>query len=264
MSELENTQQNIEKKGGSGIIGRVLPGAVRLWLRSQLKSVEKLDIRLEGGDREIISGRLPGVTIGAKNAVYKGIHLGSVGLSAEDIRVNIGQVVRGKPLRLLKGFPITGEVALSARDLNDSMGSSLLKQGVTDFWRGLVRSPGLADEVQNLYGALPLEPDVELQDVAVALGDEHLGLSFYPRSQTRTAEVPIVLCAKLAVASGHLLQVSSARWLPALSELDNPYKGETIQSLEGFEWDLGEDTQISELSIEPEQLVCIGKIQVRP
>lgn len=265
MSDREESQnENLERKGRSRIIGRVLPGAVRLWLRSQLENVEQLDIRLDGSDREIVSGRLLGVTVGADSVVYRGIHIGSVDLSAKDIRINIGQVVRGKPLRLLKAFPVLGEVLLSPQDLNNSMGSALLLDGVTDFWRGLARSPQLAEEIQSRYGSLPLDPDVVLHDVLVALGEACLGLSFYPSSQSERAAEPIVLSANLSIVSGHILRISSARWLSRLSDMSDLDKGTVVEALEGFEWDLGKDAQISQLILHPDRLLCAGQIQVRP
>ena len=111
---------------GSRIIGRILPAAVRLWLRSQVEQVEHLSVVLEGRDRDIISGYLPGVSVSAMRTIYRGIHIGELRLSAQDIRINVGQVVRGKPLRLMQIFPVIGEVALSAADLNASLGSALL------------------------------------------------------------------------------------------------------------------------------------------
>lgn len=265
MVESERARANAERgTSGSRIIGRVLPAAVRLWLRSQLENVGDLDIQLDGRDREIISGHLPKVAVTAKNAVYQGIHLGSVDLSAEDIRINIGQVVCGKPLQLLQTFPVLGKVALSTQDLSASMGSSLLLEGLTDFWRGLARSPQLAAEIRDRYGSQSIEPDVTLHNAAVALADQCIGMSFYPRSRGETLKTPVAIGAKLSVVSGHLLQISSARWLMQLSELGNPTQGTAIQSLEGFQWDLGEDTQISQLAIYPEQLQCAGQLQVNP
>ena len=261
MSKSENAESGAS---GSRIIGRVLPTAVRLWLRSQLEDVGDLNIQLDGRDREIISGRLPKVAVTAKKAVYQGIHLGAVNLSAEDIRINIGQVVRGKPLRLLQAFPVLGEVTLSARDLSASMESPLLLEGLTEFWRGLARSPQLAEEIRDRYGPLSLDPEVTLHNAAVALADQCLGMSFYPRSRSETMKTPVAIAANLSVVSGHLLQISAARWLTQLSELSDPAQGTVIQSLEGFQWDLGEDTQISQLAIYPKQLQCMGQLQVNP
>lgn len=265
MSEGRSAAPDEERKAkGSRIIGRVLPAAVRLWLRSQLEGAGDLDIQLDGRDREIISGRLPKVSVAAKNAVYKGIQLGTVELSAEDIRINIGEVIRGRPLRLLQAFPVLGEVALSAQDLSASMGSPLLLAGLTDFWRGLARSPQLSEEIQNRYGPLSLDPDVTLHEATVALADQCIGMSFYPRSRGETLKTPVAIGARLSIVSGNLLQILSARWLTQLSELDDPTQGTAIQALEGFQWDLGEDTQISQLAIYSEKLQCTGQLQVNP
>lgn len=262
-NEQSSPERNSEKRG-SRFISKVLPGAVRLWVRSQVSNVERLEVQLDGRDREIVSGRLPKVAVEAEKAVYQDIHLGSVTLSAEDIRINVGQVIRGKTLRLSKGFPVLGEIALSSKELEASMASPLLIEGVTSFWKGISRLPQLAEEIRNQYGSLPLASDVVLRDLSVALSDDCLGLSFYPQTQEEAAKVPIVLCAKLAVTSGRLLQVSSAKWLSQLSDLNDPERGVSIRSLDGFEWDLGEDTQISQLDITCDRLLCAGQVQVRP
>ncbi len=56
----------VEKEGQRGqIIGRVLPGAVRLWLQTQVDRVESLVVELEGRDRQLISGYIPGVVVSA-------------------------------------------------------------------------------------------------------------------------------------------------------------------------------------------------------
>ena len=264
MVDFDRSRQRPDREGGSRIIGRILPGAVKLWLRSQLEKADQLDIQLDGRDREILSGRIPKVAVTANGIVYQGIQLGSADLSAEDIRINIGQVMRGKPLKLLKGFPVLGEVALSAKDLNASMGSSLLLAGLTDFWRGVEKMPQFAEEIQGRYGTVAIAPDVVLNNVTVALAENCLGLSFYPSSQGEMAAVPVVLRASLSVVSGYILQVSSAKWLSQLSALSDPTKGTVIQSLEGFEWDLGKDTQLSQLSLHADRLLCSGQLQVRP
>lgn len=264
MSEFQDLQEDAKKGSGSRIIGRILPAAVRFWLRSQLESINQLDIQLEGRDRQIISGRLPKVTVIAENAVYKGIHLSSAQLSAEDIRVNIGQVVRGKPLRLLKAFPVLGEISLTAIDLNASLKSGLLREGLKEFWQSLVRAPALAKEIRARYGQLPLETGVMLQEPQVALSDRRVGLSFYPGTQSETASVPIILGLEITVVSGHLFRILSARWLSQLSEITDPSLGSVIPSLENFEWDLGADTQISQLVVQPEKLLCSGQLQVNP
>ncbi len=255
---------NGEATGGSRIIGRILPAAVRLWLRSQVEQVENLSLQIAGRDRDILTGYVPSIAISAQNAIYQGIHISQLQLSAKDIRINVGQVIRGKALRLLQIFPITGEVRLSAADLNASLSSALLTQGLKEFWQQLIQHPAFAQAVKDRYGPLPLHPDMRLQDAQLRIADQCLGLSFYPRSQGQTAEQPVVLGTDLAIVSGHLLQLTSPHWLENLASLGDLSQATPIDSLQGFQWDLGEDTQLTKLALQRDQLLCHAQVMVNP
>lgn len=252
------------KSGGGRVVGRLLPAAVKLWLRSQVQQIENLSIDLAGRDRQLISGYLPGVSVAAQQAIYQGIHITQVQLSAKDIRINIGQVIRGKPLRLLKAFPVQGETALSSEDLNASLASPLLAEGLTNFWRSLTQQPEVSQAVNNQYGLLPLADEAKLHQPQIRLGAGCLGLSFYPMTPAETGERPVILGVELSVVSGHILQLSSARWLSHLDELSQRDKGTPVDALEEFHWDLGRDVQLSLLKLQPSQLLCSGEIMVNP
>ncbi len=249
---------------GSRIIGRVLPAAVKLWLRSQVEQVDELSLALEGRDRDILSGYLPGVSVSAAQAVYRGIHIGQLQLSAQDIRVNIGQVLRGKPLRLLKVFPVLGEVSLTADGLNASLDSPLLDEGLRNFWRSLIQNPALAQTVQSRYGPLSIHQDMTLSSAKIRLGDQRLGLSFYPKVDDQQVDQPVMLGTGLSVISGNCLQLDSPHWLPSLASLNEMSECEPIDELQDFQWDLGSDTQLSDLVLQAEALLCKGQIIVNP
>jgi len=252
------------QSGGSRIIGRILPAAVRLWLRSQVEQVEQLSIDLIGRDRQILRGYLPSVAVAAQNAIYKGICVGQVQLSAEDIRVNIGQVVRGKPLKLMNGFPVMGEVAMSDADLNHSLQSALLQDGLNDFWRSLLQMPAFAEDVRRRYGAIAAEPKMTIHQPQIALSHDSLSLSFFPSVASTISETPIVLGTGLSMVDGQFLQLNHPRWLTSIEMLANEQEGDPISALNNFRWNLGKDTQLSRLSIEPSQLICCGQITVMP
>ena len=249
---------------GSRIIGRVLPAAVRLWLRSQVDQVEDLSLDLGGRDREIVSGYLPSVSISATGAIYKGIHIGQLALSAEDIRINIGQVLRGKSLRLMKAFPVVGEVSLTADNLNASLTSPLLSQGLNDFWRSLIKIPAFAQTIETRYGQLPTQENVTLRSPQMRLSNQRLGISFYPRVQDKTAEQRVVLGTGLSISEGNRLQLNDPRWLETLADLSDLSKGQPIDELQEFQWDLGSDTQLTQLVLQTGQLLCSGQIMVNP
>lgn len=264
MVGLGNCPLDSQKAGGSRIIGRILPAAVRLWLRSQVEKVESLAITLEGRDRQILSGYLPGVLVSAEQAIYQGIYINRLKLSAEDIRINIGQVIRGKPLRLLQVFPVIGEVVLTEDDLNASLASPLLGAGLKDFWRSLIQDPAFSQAVEERYGVLALHPEMVLHRAQIRLGDRVLALSFYPQVEAQTADVPLVLATGLSVSSGNLLQLASPRWLETLDALIESTQCSPIEPLQGFQWDLGKDTQLTQLVLTPETLLCDGQIMVNP
>jgi hypothetical protein len=137
----------------SKLISKVLSPAVRLWLRSQVESVEELDLRIEGGDRQILSGCIPKVAIAARRAVYRGLHLSQVDLTGEMIQINLGQVLKGKALKLLDAVPIYGDLAWAEADLNASLQAPLLKNALAEFVLPWLRSvsPLLPNDWAKLF-----------------------------------------------------------------------------------------------------------------
>ena len=81
----------------SNLISKILSPALRLWLRSQVEQAEELEIQIQGQDRQILRGYVPEVSLQTRRAIYQGLRLGQVLLQGENIHINIGQVVKGKP-----------------------------------------------------------------------------------------------------------------------------------------------------------------------
>ncbi|EDX85266.1 hypothetical protein S7335_2965 [Synechococcus sp. PCC 7335] len=229
-----------------------------------MEQVDSLMIDLEGRDRQLISGYIPGVSVFAKQVVYKGLQLSKVQLAAKEIRINLGQVVRGKPLRLMKQFPVEGQVCLSAADVAASASSPLLAAGLADFWRSLIQLPEFAKAVEKRYGMRSLQPDTELYTPRIELGNGCLALSFYPYSQGQIDKQPIILGVELSVVSSHFLQLASPHWLSDTAMLSDITQGEPVSALSDFCWNLGEDTQLTQLDLQTTQLVCEGQLTIRP
>jgi len=252
-----------EKRGR--IVGRVLPAAIRLWLRSQAEQIESLTIDLSGRDRDLLSGYVPGISLKAQQAIYQGIHIGRLELAAEDIRINIGQVVRGKPLRLMKAFPVCGEVALTEADLNASLTSPLLAQGLSEFWRSLLKTPSVVTSVEARYGSLPMHAEITVSEASARLKGNRLGLSFYPQApDCKRAKQPVILATGLTAAGGNCLQLLSPQWIENLADVDDVTKGEPVEALQDFQWNLGSDTAIELLLVQSEHLIFAGQIMVNP
>ncbi|MDJ0704187.1 MAG: DUF2993 domain-containing protein [Leptolyngbyaceae cyanobacterium MO_188.B28] len=250
------------RSGGSRIISRVLPPAVRLWLHSQVEQVENLDFRIEGSDRQILSGYIPKVFIAAYRTVYQGLYLTQAQLNAADIRFNLGQVLRGKPLRLLESIPVMGEILLEEADLNESLQSPLLVDGLNQFVATLLQSDGVSDSLSQLMGALINGESPAFQDAKVLVKVDQLTLSLSPVANPETASnnMPIVIRTNLQIRDGRILILKEPYWLPRL----RARQGFPLDELDGFELDLGPEVDIQELRLEAGQITCCGRINVIP
>ena len=122
----------MHKKNKFRLITNVLTQAIKLWLRTQVSHIEQLQLDIQAGDRQLISGCIPSVSIVAKSAVYQGLHLSKVDLVAKNIRINIGSVLKGQQLRLLEKVPVFGEFSQLEEDLSASLSSTLLSTALND------------------------------------------------------------------------------------------------------------------------------------
>ena len=242
----------------SRLISMVLSPAVGLWLRSQLEHVEDLQLSIEAGDRQLLSGCISRVVVSARNAVYRGLHLSQVSLVGEQIRTNLAQVVRGKPLRLLKAFPIAGNVLLYEADLNTSLQAPLLAQGVIEFLLTLLRADGESDgENDELARRTPQE--IRLQDPKVILGDGLVTLSA-TLATVSGQPTSVVIRTGLRLSNGNQLHLDRPHLLPHA----NARQGFPLRDLDGFAFDLGSEVALQTLSLQVGQISCQGQIMVTP
>ncbi|MEG4130706.1 DUF2993 domain-containing protein [Microcoleus sp. Pol11C1] len=227
---------------GSRIASAVLSPAVQLWLRSQVQQVDELKVKIEGSDRQIFSGAIPKVTAAARGAVYKGLHLTEVAIEGCGIRINLGQALKGQPLRLLESVPVAGVLRLSQADLNASLKAPLLADALNEF----------------LLPMLPLtdrEKSLKLQNSQIIIEAGLLTLSAtILRAGGR--QIPLVLRTGLRIASGRELMFES----PEI-EMDGELKSSDFN---GFKIDFGPEVEIEELILSPGEIVCRGGIRVLP
>ncbi|NEP18065.1 MAG: DUF2993 domain-containing protein [Leptolyngbya sp. SIO4C1] len=254
-SQLPDSPQRPSARG-SRLIGRVLPMAVRLWLQTQVDQIEGLTFAIDGTDRQLLSGHIPAVSVAAQQAVYRGIYLSQVALAADEVRINLGQVIRGKPLRLLQAFPVAGEVWLTEQDLNKSLQSALLSEGIAAFWQALLTMPTVSQELAECYGrAADRLPAARSQ---VTIGQGRLTLSL--QSAAAVDDYIAVLQAAVETQAERCLVLRQPQWL------SHPQAGSGCpsQALEGFQWDLGSQTRLHRLSVEAGGLRCQGEVMVNP
>lgn len=241
---------------GSRLLSRVLPVAVKLWLQTQLDDIGDLTFEIQATDRQVLSGNIPGISLSAQQAVYQGVCITDVTVQASTIAINIGQVIRGKPLRLKQAFPIEGYVAFDGASLAVSSTNSVLADGLLDFWQTLLAKEQVATEVERHYGrelAALQDPQLSQYQSRLEILGPDIGLHLVRQQQSE-----IILKSRLRVEQGHVLQLTNARWcLPSGDQIHS-------EALNDFCWDLGEQVDVSQLSITNGQLTCHCKIMIQP
>lgn len=255
VGEADEVKAVDEAPKGGKLIRSVLAPALRLWLRSQVESVEHLSVEIEGGDRQIVSGKIPALSVVASQAVYKGLHLGEISLEGRNIRMNLGQAVRGKPLRLMEPIKVTADLMLQAQDLNVSLGSALL---------GPALKPWLAEFALLLgedTGSEHGQPSGRIEDPQVVFGQDVL------RMDARWVEVgeaeasqPLAMQLRLEIVEGNVLLVKNLRWLsPPPASLRSE-----LETLEIPPFKLGSDVAFESFAINPDGIACRGLIMINP
>lgn len=250
LDEVDPRSQPGDEGKRSRLISRVLAPAVRLWLRSQLEHVEDLQIQIEAGDRQILSGAVSRVSASASKAIYQGLHLSQIQVVGEQIKTNLGQVVRGKPFRLLAPFPVVGNLVLSEADLNASLRAPLLAQAVIEFLMSLLQLE------MNTHSA-NIDQTIKLHDSRAYLEDGVL--TFTGILKTPTLEQSIALRTGLTIKNGNILKLEGFQHQDSLEKLA-PH-GTTKAS---FTFPLGSDVSLETLSVQQGQLLCRGRITVMP
>jgi LmeA-like phospholipid-binding len=222
------------------IVTNVLTTALKLWLRSQVSQIQELELEIQASDRQILSGCVPSVSIFASHAVYQGIHLTKIQLLAENIRINIGSVLKGKPLKLLETVPVAGELMLEEKDLNASLSSALLSTALNDVLVKLV-----PEHSQN-------SKSTSWQKIT--LDNNQLVLSGTLTTENDLTSLEMGL--SLELLTGQQLQLSQI--------LIKQNQKALLENNHGHSIDLGSDVDIQELTLIPGKLECRGRINVNP
>jgi hypothetical protein len=223
-----------------GIISSVLSPACRIWLRSQVSQVDHLHVDIAGGSRQILGGTIPQVAVVATGAIYQGLSLGSIDLIADNIRINLPQVMRGQPLRLLEPIGVTAEAKFTEADLQASLASPLLSQALTDLLTQVLATPLQADRQMSWHRIEMIPHQLILHGNLLA----------------NQQPVPIKIAMGIDIRDGHILDLDP---ISITCPIDLP--GSDITS---HQIDLGTEVNITQLLVTTGELICQGQIQVNP
>lgn len=238
----------ITPEKSSGLISKILSPALRLWLRSQVEQIEDLQLQIDGRDRQILSGHVPGVFLKSRRAIYRGLHLGDVKLAGQNIRINIGQIIKGKPLQLLEPIQLGGEIRLEQADLQSSLSSEILVGAFRELLIALLDLQGVA------------APEQQLAPFAIAWENIVLDSNHFTLTGTLTPkegnQTPLKIHAALELLSPQCLQLT-----PVILDI---LPGLTSDNLSAFAVNLGKDVELEALVVEAGHLFCQGRLLVRP
>jgi LmeA-like phospholipid-binding len=224
------------------VIGKLLSGALKLYLRSQVEGVEDLQVKIVGKSKQILQGYIPQVWLSCDRAIYQGLHFSQVQLKGTDIAVNLPEVIKHKPLKLLEAVFVEIQLRLNATDLQASLNSVWLQSGLSDLWQMILNIQN-NDEFQELTNL-----KVEWQTIAIANSQLNFtGIYQDASGETKT----IALSTGIDLANAHTLCLS------LLNIIGDLPSGSLERKLE---IDLGTDVALRELTIESEQILCRGKI----
>lgn len=228
------------KKNKFRLVTNVLTSAIKLWLRTQVSHIEKLQLDIQAGDRQLISGNIPSVSVVAKSAVYQGLHLSFVDLVAKNIRINIGSVLKGQQLRLLEKVPVFGEFSQLEEDLSASLSSTLLSTALNDVL------------VKLLPEHSPNSKSISWQKVTIK--DSQLVICAIIDAENNPQ--PLDISIGLNLLSPHELCIAPISVTSNTKTL--------LESVDGEYFDLGTDVEIQELQLIPGKIIFQGRINVNP
>lgn len=234
------------------LVSKALSSAVRLWLRSQVESVESLDFQIEGGDRQILAGCIPKVAIATRKAVYKGLHLSQIDLTGETIRINLGQILKGKPLKLLNVVPIYGSLLWDEVDLNASFKSPLLENALAEFFLNWLKE--FAHQLPEDL-AQAMKSPLALRDAQAVIEHNHIMLKLDWRS---TPSISTTLRTGLSLVFGNRLKLEQPHLLACVDQKIS------LTHLQDYEVELGNDVELQEFRLEPGKIWVQGQINVLP
>jgi LmeA-like phospholipid-binding len=114
----------------SSIVSSVLCPLIKLWLRSQVEAVENLEVKIQGANRQILQGQVPQAEVCGQGIVYQGLSLSNIDLVASGINLNIPQILKGQPLKLLEPIKVQLNLILEPPDLDRCLSSSLVTEAL--------------------------------------------------------------------------------------------------------------------------------------
>ncbi|MBD2137420.1 DUF2993 domain-containing protein [Anabaena sp. FACHB-1237] len=227
------------------IITKILTSAIKFWLKTQLSQASNLQLEIQASDRQLLSGSIPQVFIAANNAVYQGLHITQLQVSAENIKVNISSVLKGKPLQLLEIVPVVANLIVDQQALNYSLSSQFLVTALNELLNTLL-------------------PENSHNSKSVVWEKIHLDnnrLLVYAILTSNTTNTSLTIDCGIQLFNGQTLQLTPIK----IREIDNQNQENILIDQDSPHIiHLGTDVDITEITINSQHIVCHTSININP
>lgn len=234
------------------VVTSLLQRAATLFVRSQLTAVQTLEVDLGGGDRQLLAGSIPRITLAAQGAVYQGLHLSNIQVEGQDIQINLGQVLRGKSLQLMHELQLKAALALNETDLNASFDSPLFDDLLCRLFQAIASYLDVPSSLETLSRH-------DIQSVEASLFEDGLRLRLLFANPDLEGHC-LTARARLVSKNPRILTFRDVRIEFGL-EVESPTSEATIPYVP---LPLGSDVEIHDLKLTEGALHCQGTIRVRP
>jgi hypothetical protein len=253
--------------GKKGMVGKAVAVAVKMWLRSQLEGHQNLQLEIQATNRQLLTGTIPQVNVSGEELVYRGLYLTQIQLQANQIKANLGQVMRGKSFQLQQNIRVAANVILQQDDLSASASAPLLSRALGQLLLLLLKSsPGFVELLADLVQAadpsltnvdLTLLKACQIHNPQIRLGDQRVSLSL-PLRTPQNVTLPLALRFGVELPNPQSMRLRHVEWLTSLEA----NRGRPIAELDGLTADLG-DLSIQSLLLHPEALKATCEFTVR-
>ncbi|MDR9404120.1 MAG: DUF2993 domain-containing protein [Halothece sp. Uz-M2-17] len=216
----------------SHFLKSILTPALRIWLSSQLETIQGLTLELTSSDQQLLQGIIPKVLLKSDFAIYQGLHFDQIYLTAEQIQVNLSHLLKGYPLQPLNPIPLSGKIRITDHHLNASLASPLLQSGVQDLLALLLKTETL--------------PPIQWEKITL---DHHQFI--LEGSQSSSPLKPAKIQAQVTLNSPQHLLISPVK-IEGLN-----IKEETVSAVE---FNLGSQVDLKDIKISEEAIILAGRL----
>lgn len=219
----------------SHFLTKLLTPAFKMWLSSQLETVQGLQLQMTSSDQQFLQGIIPKVVLKSDFAIYQGLQFDQISLTAEEISINLNQLLKGQPLQPLQPILLSGNMRVTQHHLQASLQSLLLQSGLQDFLSLLLKTTSLPDFYWE---------KIILENQQFLLQGKELS----------SEQTPILIQAQVTLATPQCLIIS-------------PMKVEGITLDDEFcaiSFDLGSEVQLEKLQITTEAIFLQGELTINP